>query len=396
MVTLVKQYDRYEEAVSAVFEKFVAFDADHSSTLDYEETYAYFNEHGLFKGMPHAEIEKFMLKFFSGMDTDGNGELDFGEFMRAHSTLVRYRRDNCLPPIESLSMEKLVDACKRTKERLMQKQQAELKKAREEESSGKQDPEAKPRRAQKLATCVEHLARQHSTQLLKKAFVDVDYQKTGRVALEDFHEQMCKLGYIKDTASSFYASFARDHPMLAEVTFDIVLQIVFPNLSSIQRELLHERIKVPSTDPKDLLTPLQEAKHHRTKRLSRIKSLELSTDTRQSIFQIFKDGDDNEDDELDIDEFIDLMADVHTAEECENLFNAIDIDDSGTLNVWEFVAWWTTSQNYGRAHINDFKERLLDFAQSNYKPQDQVLEACLELQCAMAERNEKKGRVGYC
>ena len=131
IAVLMKQYDRYEEAASVMFEKFVVFDCDHSSTLDYDECHAYFQEHGLFSGMPPKEVEKFMNTYFSKMDTDGNGALDFGEFMKAHSKLVQYRRLNCLPPIETLSLEKLVAACRRVTEKLAKKQKLEMKHARE-------------------------------------------------------------------------------------------------------------------------------------------------------------------------------------------------------------------------------------------------------------------------
>uniref|UniRef100_A0A7S0RXV1 EF-hand domain-containing protein n=1 Tax=Pyramimonas obovata TaxID=1411642 RepID=A0A7S0RXV1_9CHLO len=388
---LMEEYDGYEEAASELFEKFVAFDVNNDCNLDYEEANVFFQEHGLFKGMPAREIDGFMKQFFSSADEDGNGALDFAEFVKAHAALVKYRRENCLPALEKLTKHKLVLACKRAKEKYLSKQQAVTRKSFEEPHQGA----AKPR---KLGNhFVDRLARQRSTQLLKQAFYDVDYQKTGKVALEDFQEQMSKLGYIKNggyTKSSFFSSFATTHPMLSEVTFDIVLQIMFPDLSSAQRRLLDERVKLPSKSSS--MDPLQEVRHFKEKRLSKSKSLTVDEDTRRSICQIFKGVDDNDDDVLDVDEFIDLMTDIHSEEECEELFHQIDTDGSGTLNVWEFVAWWTTSQKEGKEYLSDFKERLLCFAQSNYHSHDSVLETCLEVQCALTAKAVKKDACGYC
>mmetsp|Transcript_28753 Transcript_28753/g.62989 ORF Transcript_28753/g.62989 Transcript_28753/m.62989 type:complete len:399 (-) Transcript_28753:287-1483(-) len=384
---LLKEYDRYESAASALFEQFVAFDTDLTTTLNYDECYIFLEEHGLFKDIPPAEKDKIMDTYFTSADEDGSGSLDFSEFVKAHSAVVKYRREHCLPAVQSLTSEKLVAACKRAKETQMQK----LREVKRREEKSKSLPNGRLRNTE--PNFVEHLARQRSTQLLMQAFTELDTQKTGRIALEDFFEQMCKLGYTdkRDHSKSLFAEFSKKHPTLSELSFDMVLQIMFPDLSAAQRQILSQRARAPSTDT----SKVQAAKQHKVKRLSKVKSLHVDEETRRNICQIFADLDQNEDRLLDVDEFIDLMADVRSEEECEKLFHEIDVDGSGTLDVWEFVAWWTTSQRNGQEYLRSFGDRLLDFTQTNYRAENPVLESCLDVQCNLTAAEARKAAYGY-
>jgi hypothetical protein len=132
---LMADYDRYEKMAHLLFEKFVAFDSDHTCTLDYEETLEFFRAHGLLDRLTFHQIEDFMNVHYKGADDNGNGELDFIEFVKVHNALVKYRREHSLPALKCLSSKSLLESCKQAKERSIQRQQtrkAKFKNAKEE------------------------------------------------------------------------------------------------------------------------------------------------------------------------------------------------------------------------------------------------------------------------
>jgi hypothetical protein len=57
---------------------------------------------------------------------------------------------------------------------------------------------------------------------------------------------MYDLGYINEVTNMMtYKQFACKNVMLANLTFDNVLQIVFPSLSGAQRKILASKVKPP-------------------------------------------------------------------------------------------------------------------------------------------------------
>mmetsp|Transcript_34723 Transcript_34723/g.58334 ORF Transcript_34723/g.58334 Transcript_34723/m.58334 type:complete len:395 (-) Transcript_34723:722-1906(-) len=381
---LMADYDQYEKMAHLLFEKFVAFDSDHTCTLDYEESLDFFRAHGLLDRMTFHQIEDFMNVNYKGADDNGNGELDFIEFVKVHNALVNYRRGKSLPALKCLSSKSLLESCKQAKERSIQRQQtrkAKFKNAKEEKAA----------KCNYKANFVEQLVRQRSTQMLKQAFMEADTLHQGRVTLEDFYGKMYDLGYINEVTNMLtYKQFACKNVMISNLTFDNVLQIVFPSLSGAQRKILASKVKPPAKMQANRMELELDGK---AKILKKHAKFVCGHEARQEICQIFSQYDENADRRLDLEEFVMMMSYIHTEEECVRIFSEIDLDKDNSLDIYEFVAWWTTSQLESERRVSKFNDMLFTFMQSNCD--STMVTQCLDTQCDVTESSIKRSSVGY-
>mmetsp|Transcript_33878 Transcript_33878/g.46918 ORF Transcript_33878/g.46918 Transcript_33878/m.46918 type:complete len:374 (+) Transcript_33878:72-1193(+) len=349
---LVRQYEKYEEDVRTMFTEFLAYDKDHTCTLDKKELGIFFEEHGLFEHMKSKDAKAFLEQHIYEDDNNHDGVIDFQEFVHLHNKLVKFRNEQGLPALKKFSRNKLHEKATST--------------AKEKEHAHHQVDARKKKEAQKVKHDFQQVVSQDkTTQALMQAFHAADTTRCGRVALEDFMKEMIQLGFISEhTNSHRFEDFVKHHPVMAELTFDMVLQIMFPKLSTSQRKDLAARVKVPLRDPeKGSLEYLSDHEREARSKKSILKEnkVELDDAQRRDMCRLFKNWDTDSDGTISLEEFVKMMSDVHTEEECAALFKEIDLDESSTLEVWEFVAWWTSSSAQGLDHASAFSQHLLGF-----------------------------------
>uniref|UniRef100_A0A7S0N545 EF-hand domain-containing protein n=1 Tax=Pyramimonas obovata TaxID=1411642 RepID=A0A7S0N545_9CHLO len=366
LADLLDDYEEYEERMRAIFTVFLSFDADQSGALSKAELSLLLKKSKMMEGVKD-EIQN---KFFQDLYTDSHGkekeEIDFQEYTKFHNAVIGWRRRESLEPIDvkafadrllvSATTKKLQNetGSKRDKTKPRSLGSAEMQGRRRQEKLSNLATREQNRKAREVGDAGLALK---LVLLFKKA----DKLKVGHISPDELFKTMQMEGWLTTKQDVRFGQGAQEKFLarygISDITLTKLVQLMLPEkpigkiltLIDEARKYLRRSVSMDRRE-QEFFKLRDEIKFMR---------VDLEDEELVEILSIFSSADLNSDRELSYEEFSNTLASIYSTLDLREIFDAIDIDKSGTVGVWEFVAFWTLGIDHRMELTNDFSKHLM-------------------------------------
>lgn len=314
---LLLDYEDFEDQMRDMFKAMLAFDADKSGKLSKDELHQFLSAAGFGEGVAESFLEELLEELVTGADENGDGELDFQEFIICYNKLLDYRTQHGLP---QLDVEAVVSL------------HLETFYGNEDIKARKESKIAEGTKSWKIVTI---MGEQASVNILVEIFKLAEPDSDGKVTGKDLFEQMINVGYVSEGGD-----LSRIKTVEGLVQLDVMqtCKLVHPKISNVKLVLLIDNAR-------RYLKKQEENKRSKDAKCQLYLDIKknrklLTEEIKLEAMNIFAAYDHDQDKNLSCDEFVEAVEELYDTETACNIFDLVDTDRSGGINTWEFVAFW--------------------------------------------------------
>eukprot|EP00238_Polyblepharides_amylifera_P000291 CAMPEP_0196573528 /NCGR_PEP_ID=MMETSP1081-20130531/3418_1 /TAXON_ID=36882 /ORGANISM="Pyramimonas amylifera, Strain CCMP720" /LENGTH=358 /DNA_ID=CAMNT_0041891271 /DNA_START=116 /DNA_END=1192 /DNA_ORIENTATION=- len=330
---LVCQYNQFEDQLRETFVCFLSFDSAGAGTLSPAELRKFFIALNLTEGMTNQEADDFIDNMFATIGKNDKEAIHFEDYVKYHNMLVEHRLVSGLAAVDFNKTTATI-----------------LSNSSGEPTSGVG--------ALAMEMGVKAIGEVSSVHKITQIFSKADTKQKGKVAVREILKCMQEFEFFqKGTSCSTMNSETLDNYPLKKLELKDLVCLVHPSMMEGRMDLLigKARAAMESHGTSTEASPAQAAL------LSKIDATTLSntTNERDEIMHLFLTFDTNNDLQLTPEEWIAAVGDVYGADMARDIFELVDLDGSGEIDVQEFASYWKKSSEFEYQVANEFGRHLL-------------------------------------
>mmetsp|Transcript_3568 Transcript_3568/g.7002 ORF Transcript_3568/g.7002 Transcript_3568/m.7002 type:complete len:273 (+) Transcript_3568:1175-1993(+) len=210
------------------------------------------------------------------------------------------------------------------------------------------------------AAAVELIGDQASVVALVEIFLASEPDAAGKVTQESLFKALRACGCLTGNAKALEGMSFRS------LGVEDVVRLVHPDMGRARASQLIHNAKRYIKD----CEARQRKRHCQLYHDIKDNRMQVTEETKTEAMRLFSVYDADHDHMLSAEEFVDAVSTLYDEDMARQLFKLVDINENGSINTWEFIAYWTMGFELAADDVEVFHSHLLGIVDGTHTNQE--------------------------